>query len=160
IREVKINGHYLKGFHFVFIELPKFKKDKVEQLESTVERWCFFFKHAEDTTDEDLKDIEEKSPIINLAYDELNKERWSEKDLVAYEERLMDLRKEEAILAYRLDTAKEEGKKEREIEIAKAMLAEGMNVATLAKVTVLSNDEIEKLRFTYDQDKKRENDLS
>ncbi|BAP00407.1 Rpn family recombination-promoting nuclease/putative transposase [Wolbachia endosymbiont of Cimex lectularius] len=168
IREVKTNGHYLKGFQFVFIELPKFKKDKVEQLESTVERWCFFFKHAEDTTDEDLKDIAEKSPIINLAYDELNKERWSEKDLVAYEERLMDLRKEEAILAYRLDTAKEEGreegkkegKKKRETEIAKAMLAEGMNAATIAKLTGLSTGEVEKLRFTYDQDKKREDDLS
>lgn len=40
------------------------------------------------------------------------------------------------------------------------MLAEGMNVATIAKVTGLSIDEIEKLRFTYDQDKKREDDLS
>ncbi|MGL9681957.1 MAG: hypothetical protein ACR5K2_03160 [Wolbachia sp.] len=47
-------------------------------------------------------------------YVEFNKECWSEKDLVTYEERLMDLRKEEAIFAYRLDTAKEEGKgKER-----------------------------------------------
>ncbi|MGL9688287.1 MAG: hypothetical protein ACR5K6_00590 [Wolbachia sp.] len=80
----------------------------------------------------------------------------------------MDLRKEEAILAYRLDTAKEEGreeekkegKEEREIEIAKAMLAEGMNAATIAKLTGLSTDEVEKLRFTYDQDKKREDDLS
>src|SRR6266576_3112717 len=88
IREIKTNGHYLKGFQFVFIELPKFKKDKVEQLESTIERWCFFFKHAEDTTDEDLKEIAKKAPIIKLAYDELDKFHWSEKDLVAYEERV------------------------------------------------------------------------
>ncbi|WCR58699.1 MAG: hypothetical protein PG978_000113 [Wolbachia endosymbiont of Ctenocephalides felis wCfeF] len=158
IREVKTNGHYLKGFQFVFIELPKFKKDKVEQLESTVERWCFFFKHAEDTTDKDLKDIAEKSPIINLAYDELNKERWSEKDLVAYEERLMDLRKEEAIIAYRLDTAKEEGRKKgiqigeergekhAKIAVAKNLLKAGVSVDLIAESTGLPRAEIVQLK--------------
>lgn len=98
IRDIKTNGHYLKDFQFIFIELPKFSKSKVEQLESIVERWCFFFKYAEETTEEDLKEIAEKAPIIKLAYDELDKFRWNEKDLVAYEERIMDLRKEEAIL--------------------------------------------------------------
>ncbi|WP_353272321.1 Rpn family recombination-promoting nuclease/putative transposase [Wolbachia endosymbiont (group A) of Urophora cardui] len=109
IRDIKTNGHYLKDFQFVFIELPKFTKSKVEQLESIVDRWLFFFKYAEETTDEDLKKIAEKAPIIKLAYDELDKFRWNEKDLVAYEERIMDLRKEEAILEYRLDLAEEKG---------------------------------------------------
>ncbi|MGL9778837.1 MAG: Rpn family recombination-promoting nuclease/putative transposase [Wolbachia sp.] len=149
IREIKTNGHYLKGFQFVFIELPKFKKDKVEQLESTVERWCFFLKHAQDTTEKDLKDIAEKSPIINLAYEELNKEHWSEKDLVAYDERIMDLRKEEAILAYRLETAEEkgrtEGKIEGKIEVAKNLLKAGISVDLIAESTGLAIDEIEKL---------------
>ncbi len=109
IRDIKTNSHYLKDFQFVFIELPKFTKSKVEQLESIVDRWLFFFKYAEETTDEDLKKIAEKAPIIKLAYDELDKFRWNEKDLVAYEERIMDLRKEEAILEYRLDLAEEKG---------------------------------------------------
>ena len=69
---------------------------------------------------------------------------------MAYEERLMDLRKEEAILAYRLDTAKEEGRKEDiekgKIEVAKAMLADGMNAATIAKLTGLSVGEVEELK--------------
>ncbi|WP_250296717.1 Rpn family recombination-promoting nuclease/putative transposase [Wolbachia endosymbiont of Oedothorax gibbosus] len=146
IREIKTNGHYLKGFQFVFIELPKFKKDKVEQLESTVERWCFFFKHAQDTTEKDLKDIAEKSPIINLAYEELNKEHWSEKDLVAYDERIMDLRKEEAILAYRLETAEEKGRTEGKIEVAKNLLKAGISVDLIAESTGFPIDEIEKLK--------------
>ncbi|MDG7055869.1 MAG: Rpn family recombination-promoting nuclease/putative transposase, partial [Wolbachia endosymbiont of Menacanthus eurysternus] len=112
IRDIKTNGHYLKDFQFVFIELPKFGKNRVEELESTVERWCFFFKYAEDTTDEDLRNIAEKSPIIKLAYDELDKFRWNEKDLLAYEERIMDLRKEEGILAQKLDDATEKGRQE------------------------------------------------
>ncbi len=35
--------HDLKDFQFVFIELPKFPKNKEEQLESIVDRWLFFF---------------------------------------------------------------------------------------------------------------------
>ncbi|WP_425385787.1 Rpn family recombination-promoting nuclease/putative transposase [Wolbachia endosymbiont (group A) of Barypeithes pellucidus] len=153
IRDIKTNGHYLKDFQFVFIELPKFSKSKVEQLESIVERWCFFFKYAEETTEEDLKEIAEKAPIIKLAYDELDKFRWNEKDLVAYEERIMDLRKEEAILEYRLDLAEEKGiqkgiekgKIEGKIEVAKAMLANNVDVDTIVKFTGLSISEIEEL---------------
>ncbi|WP_353269960.1 Rpn family recombination-promoting nuclease/putative transposase [Wolbachia endosymbiont (group A) of Myopa testacea] len=153
IRDIKTNGHYLKDFQFIFIELPKFSKSKVEQLESIVERWCFFFKYAEETTEEDLKEIAEKAPIIKLAYDELDKFRWNEKDLVAYEERIMDLRKEEAILEYRLDLAEEKGiqkgiekgKIEGKIEVAKAMLANNVDVNTIVKFTGFSISEIEEL---------------
>ncbi|TVS91665.1 Rpn family recombination-promoting nuclease/putative transposase [Wolbachia pipientis] len=145
IRDIKTNGHYLKDFQFVFIELPKFAKNKVEQLESIVERWCFFFKYAEETTEEDLKEIAEKAPIIKLAYDELDKFRWNEKDLVAYEERIMDLRKEEAILEYRLDLAEEKGIQKGKIEVAKAMLANNVDVNTIVKCTGLSISEIKEL---------------
>ncbi|BEP31458.1 MAG: hypothetical protein WBIAU1_09360 [Wolbachia endosymbiont of Drosophila biauraria] len=129
--------------------MPKFAKNKVEQLESIVEKWCFFFKYAEETTEEDLKEIAEKAPIIKLAYDELDKFRWNEKDLVAYEERIMDLRKEEAILEYRLDLAEEEGIQKGiekgKIEVAKAMLANNVDVNTIVKFTGLSISEIEEL---------------
>ncbi len=143
---IKTNGHYLKDFQFVFIELPKFSKSRVEELESTIERWCFFFKHAEETTDEDLKKIAEESPIIKLAYDELDKFHWSEKDLLAYEERVMDLQKEEAILEYRLDLAEEKGVRKGKIEVVKAMLANNVDVNTIVKFTGLSMSEIKELQ--------------
>ncbi|MGX9892558.1 Rpn family recombination-promoting nuclease/putative transposase [Wolbachia endosymbiont (group B) of Eucosma cana] len=146
IRDIKTNGHYLKDLQFIFIELPKFAKNKVELLESTIERWCFFFKYAEETTDEDLKKIAKESPIIKLAYDELDRFRWNEKDLVAYEERIMDLRKGEAILAQKLDDAREEGKIEGKIEVAKAMLANNVDIDTIVKFTGLSISEIKELR--------------
>ncbi len=101
--------------------------------------------YAEETTEEDLKKIAEKSPIIKQAYDELDRFNWNEKDLVAYEERIMDLRKEEAILEYRLDLATEKGKKEGKIEVAKAMLANNVDVNTIVKCTGLSISEIEEL---------------
>ncbi len=146
IRDEKTNEHDLKDFQFIFIELPKFPKSRAEQLESVVDRWLFFFKYADETTDEDLRKIAEKSPIIKLAYDELDKFHWNEKDLVAYEERIMDLRKEEAILEYRLDLAKEEGRKEREIEVAKNLLKAGVSFNIIAQTTGLSMSEIKELQ--------------
>ncbi|MDG7053624.1 MAG: Rpn family recombination-promoting nuclease/putative transposase [Wolbachia endosymbiont of Alcedoecus sp.] len=166
IRDIKTNGHYLKDFQFVFIELPKFGKNRVEELESTVERWCFFFKYAEDTTDEDLRNIAEKSPIIKLAYDELDKFRWNEKDLLAYEERIMDLRKTEGILAQKLDDATEKGRQEGrqegiqigeergikigaekgKIEVAKNLLKAGISIDIIAQTTGLSKAEIVQLK--------------
>ncbi|WP_353284269.1 Rpn family recombination-promoting nuclease/putative transposase [Wolbachia endosymbiont (group A) of Lasioglossum fulvicorne] len=146
IRDEKTNEHDLKDFQFIFIELPKFPKSREEQLESVVDRWLFFFKYADETTDEYLRKIAKKSPIIKLAYDELDKFHWNEKDLVAYEERIMDLRKEEAILEYRLDPAKEEGRKEREIEVAKTMLVNSIDVNTIVKCTGLSMSEIKELQ--------------
>ncbi len=165
IRDIKTNGHYLKDFQFVFIELPKFTKSKVEQLETTVERWSFFFKYAEETTDEDLRKIAEKSPIIKLAYDELDKFHWNEKDLVAYEERVMDLQKEAAILEQKLDDAKHEGiqigeekgrkegiqighqkgRKAEKIEVAKNLLKAGFSIDIIAQTTGLTVNEVKGL---------------
>lgn len=158
IREIKTNGHYLKDFQCVFIELPKFTKNKVEQLESTVERWCFFFRYAENTTDKDLKDIAEKAPIIKLAYDALDKFSWDEKDLAAYEERVLNVQKEEAIWAQRLDDASAKGREEgiqighekgreaEKIEVAKNSLKAGVSIDVIAQITGLSVDEISQLQ--------------
>jgi predicted transposase/invertase (TIGR01784 family) len=162
IRDIKTNGHYLKDFQFVFVELPKFSKSKVDQLETTIERWCFFFRYAAETTDEDLKKIAEQEPIIKLAYDELDKSRWKEKDLVAYEERDMNVEKEAAILEQRLDDARDEGIKlgeekgikigeekgemKAKIAVVKSSLEAGIPIDIIAKITGLSANEIKKLQ--------------
>ncbi|MDX5497313.1 MAG: Rpn family recombination-promoting nuclease/putative transposase, partial [Wolbachia endosymbiont of Lasioglossum nitidulum] len=142
IRDEKTNEHDLKDFQFVFIELPKFPKNKEEQLESIVDRWLFFFKYADETTEEDLRKIAEKAPIIKLAYDELDRFSWNEKDLVAYEERIMDLRKEEGILAKKLDEGKIEGK----IEVAKNLLKADISIDIISQTTGLPQAEIKRLQ--------------
>jgi hypothetical protein len=59
---------------------------------------------------------------MKLAYDELDRFNWNEKDLIAYEETIMDLRKEEAILTQKLGDAREEGIKFGAVKIAKNLL--------------------------------------
>ncbi|MBA8753577.1 hypothetical protein HCR17_00635 [Wolbachia pipientis] len=98
--------------------------------------------YADETTEEDLRKIAEKAPIIKLAYDELDRFSWNEKDLVAYEERIMDLRKEEGILAKKLDEGKIEGK----IEVAKNLLKAGISIDIISQTTGLPQAEIKRLQ--------------
>lgn len=127
----------------------------------------FFFRYAEDTTDEDLKDIAEKSPIIKLAYDELDKFSWEEEDLAAYEERVLSVQKEAAIWEQRLDDAtekgiqighekgkkegREEGEKQAKIAVAKNLLKAGISIDLIAESTGLPQAEIAQLKEEISQ---------
>nr|WP_265038788.1 hypothetical protein [Wolbachia endosymbiont (group A) of Yponomeuta plumbellus] len=98
--------------------------------------------YADETTEEDLRKIAEKAPIIKLVYDELDRFSWNEKDLVAYEERIMDLLKEEGILAKKLDEGKIEGK----IEVAKNLLKADISIDIISQTTGLPQAEIKRLQ--------------
>ncbi|MBA8757981.1 Rpn family recombination-promoting nuclease/putative transposase [Wolbachia pipientis] len=131
----------LKEIIFIAIELPKFPKTKEDQLESIVEKWIYYFKYADETSEEELEKIIGSDVIIKKAYEELNRFNWSEKEFIAYEQEIKRIRDERAVLEQKLDDAKKEGK----IEVAKTMLANNVDVTTIVKFTGLSMSEIEKL---------------
>lgn len=64
IRDENTNEHDLKDLYFVFIELPKFTKTKEDQLKNIVEKWCYFFRYAAETREEDLDKIVGSDVII------------------------------------------------------------------------------------------------
>ncbi|WP_353275019.1 Rpn family recombination-promoting nuclease/putative transposase [Wolbachia endosymbiont (group A) of Ennomos erosarius] len=133
--------HDLKDFYFTFIELPKFPKTKEDQLESIVEKWIYYFKYADETSEKELERIIGSDIIIKKAYEELNRFNWSEKEFIAYEQEIKRIRDERAVLEQKLDDAKKEGK----IEVAKTMLANNVDINIIVQSTGLSINEIEKL---------------
>ncbi|QGT16110.1 Rpn family recombination-promoting nuclease/putative transposase [Wolbachia pipientis] len=153
IRDEDTNEHDLKDFYFIFIELPKFPKTKEDQLSSIVEKWVYFFRYADETSEEELERIIGSDLIIKRAYEELNRFNWSEKEFIAYEQEIKRIRDEQAVLAQKLDdaTAKgilighEKGRKEREIEVAKNLLKAGVSIDIIAQTTGLTANEIKDL---------------
>ncbi|WP_264337005.1 MULTISPECIES: Rpn family recombination-promoting nuclease/putative transposase [unclassified Wolbachia] len=142
--------HDLKDFSFTFIELPKFNKTKEDQLENIVEKWIYFFKHADETSEEDLKKIIGSDVIIGRAYDELNQYNWSKEERLAYDQAkkrtddylsTLEEKLHEGILI-----GHEKGRKEREIEVAKNLLKAGVSVDLIAESTGLPKAEISKLK--------------
>ncbi|NSM56277.1 Rpn family recombination-promoting nuclease/putative transposase, partial [Wolbachia endosymbiont of Atemnus politus] len=109
IRDEDTNEHDLKDFYFTFIELPKFPKTKEDQLSNIVEKWVYFFKYADETSEKELEKIIGSDVIIKKAYEELNRFNWSEKEFIAYEQEIKRIRDEKAVLAQKLDDATEKG---------------------------------------------------
>lgn len=82
----KTYDHDLKDFSFTFIELPKFRIKKIDELKTIVEKWCYFFKLAAVTTEDQIAKIVGKDSIVGLAFQALNRFKWTPIELRAYEE--------------------------------------------------------------------------
>jgi len=149
--------HDLKDFSFSFIELPKFQIDKIENLKTIIEKWCYFFKYAAKTSEADLKRIIGSDLVIEHAYEALNQFNWNETELIAYEQEIKRIMDNKAADDYIRDKrqeienkAREEGKARGEerkaIEMAKKMLIKGKDIAGIVEFTDLTKEQIEKLK--------------
>jgi len=146
--------HDLQDFSFTFIELPKFGKDRIEELSSIVEKWCYFFKYAAKTGEEDLKKLIGSDLVIEQAYDALSQFNWNEKELIAYEQEIKRVRDNIAALDYQYEKGIEKGKTEG-IAIGEArgvektainMIKQNLDIKLISSVTGLSTDDILKLQ--------------
>ncbi|MBA8667019.1 Rpn family recombination-promoting nuclease/putative transposase [Holosporaceae bacterium 'Namur'] len=143
----------LKDFSFTFIELPKFKKERVEDLESYEEKWCYFFKHSKNP-DNIEKLIGSSDNVISKAYDVLLSHHWSDQELNAYEQvtkaNLDAIAREAQVKEEAMAEGREkgiaEGRIEEKVFIAKKMLQHGLPLEEIMKITGLRYEEIDKLK--------------
>lgn len=159
----------LKDFYFCFLELPKFNKN-IDELQTIVEKWTFFFKHASQTREADLEKIIGSDEVIRAAYQALNQFSWSEEELNTYDRETKRERDAEAILSQQrieglaegLEKGKAEGlavgmekgkaeglaegmlqgKKRALLAVAKQMLEQGIEPEKVMQFTDLSEEEI------------------
>jgi predicted transposase/invertase (TIGR01784 family) len=158
-------SHDLKDFSFTFIELPKFKITDINLLTNIVEKWCFFFKNADKTSEADLRKLIGSDNVIERAYEELNQFNWTEDELLTYEQETKRIMDNQAAEDYKINQIKQqiieaeekgkaegkvEGKVEEnirvKIEIAKNLLSQNIDINTISTATGLSIAEIEKLK--------------
>ena len=150
--DIKTHERDLKDFSFSFIELPKFKAHS-NQLQTLTQKWCYFFKSAQKTTEADLIDIIGPDIIIKKAYDELDRFSWSKEDLQIYEAVDMKLSADKAIFESAFERGEEKGRKEGELfgiekekkETSHKMFLKGMSIDIISEVTGLTQAKIKKL---------------
>jgi predicted transposase/invertase (TIGR01784 family) len=152
----------LKDFSFTFLELPKFNKD-MAHLRNMSDKWIYFFKHAEETSENDVHKLIDHDQIIERAFGELNRFSWNEEDLRAYEQAEKYEGAYLASLAQKFDEGeakgkvegkaegraegKAEGRAEERYEIAKNMLIKGLEAEIICELTGLSTDAIKALKM-------------
>ena len=125
-----------KDLEMHFIEIPKFVK-KNPEANTKLEQWLWLIVGRE----EKLKMAKKENKEIKKAMDIIDEMSMDPKEWELYESRRL------AIMDYNtgMHQSREEGKKEKQIEIAKNMLNEGMEIETISRLTNLTVEEIEEI---------------
>lgn len=142
----------IEGLHFTFVELSKFKPQSISERKMAV-LWLKFLTEIDENTQEAPKELLD-NPETNKALSEVQTMAYSKDELSAYED-FWDKMGAERLLFIdsakrNLEQGREEGRKEgiaegekrRAQEIARNMLAKGMEVGMVADLTGLSEEEI------------------
>jgi predicted transposase/invertase (TIGR01784 family) len=128
--------HDLKDFSFTFIELPKFTKE-IDQLANSTEKWVYFFKHAHETTEEELQKMISSEPMIARAYKELDSYHWNKTELLIYDEADLQERVYRGALAQQYDEGYDKGVEAEREKLITAMLNQGVDDTTICTVANL-----------------------
>ena len=126
---------------FKYVEVGRFDKTD-EELTSLSDKWMYVLKNLSRL---DNRPAALREKIFSKLFAAASVVRFTPTELREYEDSLKAYRD----IKNSLDTAKEEGREEgreqRNIEIAKKMLAAGMHIDIIINMTDLSKDEIKKL---------------
>ena len=123
---------------FIYLEMPKFRK-REEELETLFDKWMFVLKNLATLLDRPAA-LQER--VFKRLFETAEIARFSESEMRDYEESLKNLRD----LGNVLNTAKEEGRKEKTLEIARNLLQAGIAEDVVAATTGLSVEEIQNLK--------------
>jgi predicted transposase/invertase (TIGR01784 family) len=122
---------------FIYLEMPKFNK-AAEELETKFDKWLYVLKnlHKLDRIPEKFKEN-----IFLKLFETAEIARFSRQEYQEYEDSLKYYRD----IKNSLDTAKEEGKMEGKIDVAKKLLKNKVSIEIIISSTGLTKEEIEKL---------------
>ena len=122
---------------FKYVEIAKFDKTE-DELVTLYDKWLYVLKNLS-RLDERPAALKEK--VFTKLFEEAEIAKFTPTELKEYEDSLKAYRD----VKNSIDTALEKGREEKAIQIAKKMLAAGMDIDTIINMTDLSKHEIEKL---------------
>ena len=141
LMDTKTNKVFNTKLMFKYVEVGRFDKTD-EELTSLSDKWMYVLKNLSRL---DNRPAALREKIFSKLFAAASVARFTSTELREYEDSLKAYRD----IKNSLDTAKEEGREEgreqRNIEIAKKMLAAGMHIDIIINMTDLSKDEIKKL---------------
>lgn len=124
---------------FIYLEMPKFNKT-VDELETRFDKWLYVIRNLNR-----LEKVPDKlrEHIFEKLFETAEIAKFTPDQIRSYEDSLKHYRD----MKNSLDTAKEEGREEREIEIAKKALKMGLSVDNIMQLTGLSKQLIERIKL-------------
>ena len=141
VHTIKLKNQNGKIFYdkltFIYLEMPNFNLSET-QLETRLDKWLYFIKHLEDfqTIPAIISD-----EVFNQAFEKAELAKFGQIELASYENSLKIYRDLKGVI----DTAFDDGKFERSVEMAKIMKSENEPIEKIIKYTGLTKVEIERL---------------
>ena len=135
------NKLFFDKLKYVYLEMPNFKKTE-QELQTRLDEWLYFIKNLEDF--QSIPAIFEDE-IFMQAFEKAEIAKYSEREFNEYQQSLKYFRDNNATFDYAVETAFDEGKMERSIEIAKTLKEKGFPNDIISSVTGLLETEIENL---------------
>ena len=136
-----VNGetyeHKLKDIQFTFVELKKFHKE-AHDLKTLVEKWIFFIKNAENL--DVIPDNVDDEGLLE-AYQDAEKHGWTKAELIAYDNASIAIQDARGRITRAVDQAVEKNNR----EIIERCWQENMTVETIAKITGIPIEEVQKI---------------
>ncbi len=140
-----VNGttyeHKLKDIQFTFIELKKFTKE-IHELESLIEKWVFFIKHADEL--EVIPDNVDDDGLME-AYKDADRHNWKKEELIAYDNASIAEQDERGKMKLIADRAKKEGIEENTYRVIERCWKKKMPAEDIAEITNLTVMEISEI---------------
>ena len=125
-----------------FIQIPKFLKEN-RGTKTKLEQWMQFISQKDEKEVELAMKENEEIKKANEEYEYLTGDEAERRLAFLREEAIRD---EKTMLRGSREEGKKEGEKLKQIEIAKNMLNEGMEIKTISRLTKLTIEEIEKIK--------------
>lgn len=122
---------------FIYLEMPKFRKEE-EELESHFDKWMYVLKNLHRLQEIPVK-LQER--IFKKLFSEAEIAKLKPEEMKAYEESLKTYRDQYSVI----ETARNEGREEEKVEIARLMKKYGDSIEKISAITGLTKEEIEKL---------------
>jgi len=122
---------------FVYLEMPKFNKTE-DELKSKYDKWLFVLKNLNKL---DRIPVELKENVFLKLFKTAEIAKLNKQEFRKYQESLNAYRD----IKNSVDTAREEGKIESKIEIARNLIEKGIDVNIIIETTGLTKEEVVKL---------------
>ena len=115
--------------------MPKFTK-KESELKTILDKWVYFLKHAEDL---EMAPKHADTLALQEAYEVATRFNWSKQELEVMEYWEM---RERANRDAAFEKGKKEGEQNKALEVARKLLAEGLDPTIVVKTTGISLDDL------------------
>jgi predicted transposase/invertase (TIGR01784 family) len=137
-----------EDLQMIYIELPKFKKSSVEELDSGIDIWLYLLKHSQTLTQEDTMKLKNKLPDLKNAFGTLELYATDPEKQRELEERLRSDENFAYEMAAKYELGVEEGIErgieKGKLETARKMNEDGFSIEQILRITGLSMDDLEK----------------